>query len=200
MTEIVFKNVTKKYGDKVIFKNLTLAFPASGFVSITGPSGTGKTTLINLLLGLTKADSGSVSLHGKHSVVFQEDRLLPWDNVLNNVLLPYSGNVTSEIREKAIRILTELGLSKEIYSLPSELSGGMARRVAIARSLLVDADIYIMDEATRGLDDETRQSVLNVIHRYTDQAVDTAGLSHKKLLIMITHNPDETAGSLQFVI
>lgn len=203
---IIFKDITKKYQDKTVLDNCSLDFPEKGFVCITGPSGIGKTTVFNLLLGLEQPDSGEVSvLSGSSlpvSVVFQEDRLLPGESVLNNVLIPALQNTPNiimtnpvTIRENCIRILTELGLGNELDTMPSELSGGMSRRVSIARALAVDAQIYLMDEPTKGLDDATRANTLRVIRTYTDQAVSADGRPLNRLLIMITHNQEETEGA-----
>ena len=199
MAKITFQNVTKKYGSKTVLDQLTLKFPEQGFVCITGPSGVGKSTIFNLLLQLTDPDAGEIRITDARqdwlfSAVFQEDRLLSWETVLENVLLPFSSikKIPDNVREKAITILTELGLGKELNSYPEKLSGGMARRVSIARALIVDADIYIMDEPTKGLDDDNRQQVLQIIHKYTDQSSSHSG----SLLLMITHRPDETEGSV----
>lgn len=228
---ITFRNVTKKYGDKIVFDNKTIDFPGSGFVCITGASGVGKTTIFNLILRLTAPDSGEVSMLTDNdtpcvvSAVFQDDRLLVWEDVLENAAFaarnsdsfikhtdscrrgksldinpsPQPDNAFAnsaaascdQITDKAIDILEELGLGNELHSMPSELSGGMARRTALARALTMDADIYLMDEPTRGLDTDTRRRVLNVIHKYTDKAADAEGKPLNRMLIIISHNPDE---------
>lgn len=195
---IKLENVSKSYNEKVILDNFSYEFPKLGFVAITGPSGRGKTTLINLILGLQKPNSGSISVNGIFSVVFQEDCLLPQRNVLFNTLLAAKDSTIAKqnpditcLENKARKILDELNLGSELLTMADELSGGMARRVAIARSLCLNADIYIMDEPLSGLDESTRNSVLDVIHNYTDK--------NGKLLIMITHDK-ESAAKADFVI
>ena len=186
-------NVSKAYGEKKILDNFSYEFPESGFVAIIGPSGIGKTTLFNIILGLEKADNGDLLTGGSISVVFQENCLIPKKNVLFNTLLAAKdskyANITSNdenLNNKAVDILTKLGLKDDLSTLVDDLSGGMARRVAIARSLCLDADIYIMDEPLSGLDETTRRNVLNTLHEYTDKK--------GKLLIMITHDEESLEG------
>ena len=182
---ITFENVTKKYGDKAVLDNLSFELPDAGFVAISGRSGIGKTTMLNIILGLEKADSGRVEWHGgvrpAISCVFQEDRLLERESALENVLF-----VLKERDEKrASDILAELGLGDELNTRAKDLSGGMARRVAIARALAFPAELYIMDEPIKGLDAETRQQTIDTIRKWTEG----------KLLIMVTHNPEDAQGA-----
>lgn len=195
---IKLENVSKSYNEKIILDNFSYEFPKSGFVAITGPSGRGKTTLINLILGLKKPNYGSVIVDGVFSVVFQEDCLLPQRSVLFNTLLAAKDSLYSDytckgssLENKAISILEELGLKDELSTPVEKLSGGMARRVAIARSLCLDADIYIMDEPLAGLDETTRFNVLNTIHEYTDKK--------GKLLIMITHDSESLDNATKII-
>ena len=155
-------HVYKGFNGNAVLEDISLALPEKGFCAITGRSGRGKTTLLYLIAGLYKPDRGSIQRNGETiSMVFQEDRLLPW--------------------ETAAKLLTELGLGAELDKYPKELSGGMKRRVSIARALAAKADVYIMDEPFKGLDPETRSAVFGVIRRRTDGA----------LLIMVTHDPTD---------
>ena len=128
---------------------------------ITGESGIGKTTVLRLIMGLEKPQRGTVDLQSgaKISAVFQENRLIPTLDAISNVALFSS-------TERATEILTRLGLGEDIYSLPSELSGGMKRRVALARALAREGDILILDEAMTGLDTQNRERVAAVINEY----------------------------------
>ena len=182
---LTVRNLTKTYGDKTVLADFNYEFPSEGFVCISGKSGIGKTTLLNIIMGLEKADAGEVVWsRPKPSVscVFQEDRLLTGESVLENVLFVLKDRANIE---KAKEILTELGLADELQTKAKDLSGGMARRVAIARALVFPADIFIMDEPIKGLDAETRQQTLDTIRRRT------AG----KLLIMVSHNPEDADGA-----
>ncbi len=182
------ENVTKKYGDKLVLDNMSFEFPDSGFVAISGRSGIGKTTMLNVIMGLEKADSGRVKWSGDTrpaiSCVFQEDRLLERESALENVLYVLKDRSEAD-NARAKEILTELGLGTDLDTRARDLSGGMARRVAIARALAYPADVYIMDEPIKGLDAETRQQTLNTIKKWT------AG----RLLIMVSHNPEDAAGA-----
>ena len=184
---LTLKNITKKYGDKTVLDGFSYSFPEKGFVAISGMSGIGKTTLLNIIMGLEKADSGEIIWdisEPKISCVFQEDRLLERESALENVLFVIKDR-TEEEKKKAIRILEELGLGAELDTKAKELSGGMARRVAIARALAFAADIYIMDEPIKGLDAETRKQTIDTIRHWTEG----------KLLIMVSHNPEDAQGA-----
>ena len=175
---IRFDNVTKAYDGNAVLKNFSFVFPEKGFCAVTGRSGAGKTTLLNLIAGICQPDSGSVQTTGSISMVFQEDRLLPWDTVLNNAALA-SDEATAK------QLLCEFGLESTLHQKPRELSGGMNRRAAIARALSVKAGIYIMDEPLNGLDGYTRRTVVDVIRKCTKDA----------LLIMVTHDEDDAAAA-----
>ena len=163
-------HVYKGFNGNAVLEDISLALPEKGFCAITGRSGRGKTTLLYLIAGLYKPDRGSIQRNGETiSMVFQEDRLLPWETAAQNAAI-------ASTREIAAKLLTELGLGAEL-----ELSGGMQRRVSIARALAAKADVYIMDEPFKGLDPETRSAVFGVIRRRTEDA----------LLIMVTHDPTD---------
>ncbi len=157
----------KSYGDKKVISDLSFFMEYGGIYRIIGASGCGKTTLLRLICGLEKADSGSITGAKREDIsyLFQEDRLLPWLSALKNV------EIASEDRNRralAEKLLCELGLDRaeDMELLPSELSGGMSRRVAIARALIKGSNIVILDEAMRGLDDMNRARCADVIRRY----------------------------------
>ena len=171
---ITFKNVCKSFEGKQVLKDFSADFPESGILLITGPSGSGKTTLSRLILGLTKPDSGEIiKKSDKISVVFQEDRLIPSLSALENVALVSN-------RERAAARLSSLGLSDSLDLLPEELSGGMKRRVAVARALEFGGDILLLDEAFSGLEDALAKQILEKILEE----------SNGRLVIAITHRPE----------
>jgi NitT/TauT family transport system ATP-binding protein len=152
---IELKNIVCAYDGKIVLNGLNLSLPNRGAVAVTGPSGTGKTTLLKLLAGLILPTSGSIEgLAGKRvSMVFQEDRLLPWRTALENAAL-FCG---SEAHAK--EILNALELNDALNKRPDELSGGMRRRTAIARALCYGGDILLLDEPFKGLDDALKLRV-----------------------------------------
>lgn len=177
---IELKNVSMAYGDKQVIRNLSLRFDAPGAYAVLGPSGRGKTTLLRLIAGLEKPQSGSICLPEdvKIAFCFQEDRLLPFKTVLENVSL------VCDSAECARRWLQLVGLVGEENAYPSALSGGMKRRAALARALAYDGDILLMDEPFRALDAKTHEDMLALMR--------SAGKD--KLLILVTHDETDADG------
>lgn len=172
------KNITASYENETIISNLSYEFEDQKKYAITGRSGIGKTTLINLLCGLKKPDNGEIeSSYVRPAYMFQEPRLFPWLTALENLML-----VTSD-KARAETLLTSLLYEKEALSkYPHELSGGMKQRVSIARALCFDGDILLMDEPFKGLDKEMRQSIRKIVFDYAKD----------KTVIMITHDAEDT--------
>ena len=187
---VCFEHVRMAFGEKQIFSDLSLSFCAPGQYAILGPSGQGKTTLLRLIAGLEKPLAGQVSLPegARISFCFQEDRLLPWKTALENVLLAVPASRERSVCKDqpdaaaAKYWLEQVGLAGEENSYPDTLSGGMKRRVALARALAYDADILLMDEPFRALDEKTHADMLALIRK----------AASGKLLILVTH--DETDG------
>ena len=133
--KIQINNLTKKYGDKVVFDAYSNTFDFDGILLIKGASGLGKTTLMRIIAGLEKADKGKITNTAKSiSFMFQEDRLIPFVSVLKNLTA-----VCNE--EKALHYLKLMGLENEKDNSPISLSGGMRRRVALARALCFESDL-----------------------------------------------------------
>ena len=175
---IKLNNISFSYGENEVLNNFTLHIKKGDRICLWGQSGSGKTTVLRLLLGLETPQGGDViklpSL--KPAVVFQEDRLLPHKTVLENITL------TGATKEKAISALNALGLKEYALSKPQELSGGMCRRVALARALAFDFDYLLLDEPFTGLDEE---NITNAI-RYINEIIDD------KPIILITHSNTES--------
>ena len=155
-----FENVTFSYGKTPILQNVSWQLPDHGVVCLWGVSGCGKTTALRLLAGLEKPKSGRVNGVGRVSMVFQENRLLPWCTALENVTLTGAGE------GRAHEILALLGLTdEEMAAYPDHLSGGQQRRVALARALAAESDILLLDEPFTGLDEGTWQDVVPLIRQ-----------------------------------
>lgn len=149
-------DLTVRYGDKTVLDHLTLSLPDSGLTFLMGPSGRGKTTLLRALAGLGKPDSGTVEVPGRPVMLFQEDRLFPGLDALGQVeaVLP------RERRGEAPTLLELVELQDAAHKQPGELSGGMARRVALARCLAVEGDFLLLDEPFAGVDLERAKRIL----------------------------------------
>ena len=150
---IELNHISKRFGDKVVLDDVSLFVKKGEFVTILGPSGCGKTTLLRLLLGLKRPDSGV--LEGveqlRCSAVFQEDRLCETLSAIENVAL------ICKHKDRISRHLQTLGIvPQEQYKPVRELSGGQRRRVALVRAILFASDFIIMDEPFKGLDADTR--------------------------------------------
>ena len=173
------REVTKCYAGQTVLDRVTLSLPAAGVCVISGRSGIGKTTLLMILAGLLKPDSGIRSgFDGKRiSVLFQEDRLLPWLTVYENVAAALDRPSEKEI----MRLLSMVSLEEAADKYPHMLSGGMKRRAAIARALLFGGDIYLFDEPFKGLDDTLKSGMIDRIRK------ECAG----KLLVVISHDAEE---------
>lgn len=197
------KKVTKIYevaGSKQKALNkIDIKFRQNEFVSILGQSGSGKTTMLNIIGGLDKYTSGDLIINGistkeyndrdwdtyrNHRVgfVFQSYNLIPHQTALQNVelALTLSGVDKEERRKRAIAVLKKVGLANQINKRPNQMSGGQMQRVAIARALVNDPDILLADEPTGALDSETSLQVMDLLSE----------IAKDKLVIMVTHNPE----------
>ncbi len=183
MNGIKAENISKSFGEKNVISGLSCFIEHGKVTLVVGPSGAGKTTLLRILAGLEKADTGEI--HGlenkKIAYLFQEDRLFPWLTALENVAAVCDERGR---KEKALSLLSELGLGDSAKKFPHELSGGMSRRVAIARSLMADGDVVILDEPFQGLDTESEMRTLEVIKKYCEG----------KTVIAVTHDTEQFNG------
>ncbi len=186
MNDIVIKNLSKSFGDKSVLNNVNFRIPYGTYVRITGESGIGKTTLLRLLCGLEKPDLGEIIGAERNDIafLFQEDRLFPTLSAIKNVMTVIKNGSNAEKKARASQLLLDLGLNESDFSLrPNELSGGMCRRVAIARLLAYNKPILLLDEALRGLDGENALRAARVIERE----------SLGKTVIFVTHGEPMTS-------
>lgn len=167
-----FKNVYKSFENPVL-ENLSFLLNEVEKIAISGPSGIGKTTVINLILGISQPDKGVViNNFEKISTAFQENRLIEEISALENLRL-VTGKSDKELKD----LLRDLMIENS-HEKVKNLSGGMKRRVAIARALIYDGDLFLLDEPIQGLDDESRKIVINKILEVTKD----------KSLILISHS------------
>ena len=185
---LIFENVTLKYGKKTVLDNFSATFPAGKFTAIMGESGIGKTSLLRLAAGLvpSKNYSGIINTNGaKTAYQFQEPRLFEWLTVAENISVVLESKGLSlhapELVKKSIDMLELFGLADVADEHPSALSGGMAQRVALARTLAYDADLVLLDEPFRGLDEKTRIDVMQKVRAQLEG----------KTVILVTHDSEE---------
>ena len=183
------------YPPRQIFENLDFTVRAGEFVCIVGPSGVGKTTLLNILTGLMQPSDGGVIFEGSTvksppeglAVVFQDysRSLMPWLSVLDNVALPLrsAGVKKVERRRRATQALTEVGLKDFTPAYPWQLSGGMQQRVAIARALASNPRAIVMDEPFASVDAQTRSDLEDLMLNVRDHLNIT--------VVLVTHDIDE---------
>ena len=158
-----------------------------GVTAVLGPSGEGKTTMARLISGLEEADSGEIRTgDSRIAYLFQEDRLLPWLNVRDNMLLSFvSGKAEGQDPEASVKEMAEkLEISDALNMMPGELSGGMAHRAALGRTLLYRGNLLILDEPFRGLDEELRERIIGRLSEYLGEG------GTGRTVILITHDED----------
>ena len=174
--DIAVKNVYKSYGDKKVLTDVSAVFPAGRCICIMAESGKGKTTLLRLIMGLEAPDSGSImGVPERISVVFQEDRLCEEFSIAANIRMVLSKD-TDMSNDDIRRLMSELAMDEDINTPVSKLSGGMKRRVAIARAIAYDSEWLILDEPFKGLDEASRDKVIGTITQ------------KRKSVIMVSHN------------
>ncbi|MBT0890487.1 amino acid ABC transporter ATP-binding protein [Streptococcus lutetiensis] len=188
------KNISKQFGQKKIFDRFNLTIEDGKILSLVGPSGGGKTTLLRMLAGLEKIDSGEIIYNGEvvpidHletlnllGFVFQDFQLFPHLSVLDNLILSpvkTMGMTKEAAKEKALGLLKRLALGEHADAYPYSLSGGQKQRVALARAMMIDPQIIGYDEPTSALDPELRQEVEKLILQNRE-----AGMTQ----IVVTHD------------
>ncbi|MFL9456445.1 MULTISPECIES: ABC transporter ATP-binding protein [Nostocales] len=173
-------DVRRVFGKRAVLNGINLTIHQAEFVAVLGPSGTGKTTLLRLLSGLDRTDSGSVRVAANRSVVFQEPRLVLAKRVWENVVLGSQGRAA---RRDALQALEEVGLRNHADAWPKTLSGGEAQRVALARALVRQPSLLLLDEPFASLDALTRIKMYELVAQLWER--------HHPAVVLVTHDVDE---------
>ena len=187
------KNISKKFKDRQILSDFNLTVEENKILAIVGPSGGGKTTLLRMLAGLEKIDSGEIIYNGESlpidelekrnllGFVFQDFQLFPHLTVLENLVLSPMKTMNmekSDAENKAIKLLEKLGLEKQINNYPISLSGGQKQRVALARAMMIEPKIIGYDEPTSALDPELRLEVEKLILKNRELGITQIVVTH----------------------
>ena len=190
MSYLHFQNVSKRFGQKEVLKDLDFSIHKDEFVSIIGPSGSGKSTIFNLIGGILSPDEGEILLEGKSingkrgliSYMPQTSSLFPWRTILENVLLGQELQGKKDV-EAAREMLSIAGLSDYENAYPNMLSGGMKQRAAFIRALLSPQEVICLDEPFSALDELTRLEMQKWLLEMWE--------SHRRTILFITHNIEE---------
>jgi sulfonate transport system ATP-binding protein len=174
------RGLVRRFGPTAVLDGLNLDIPAGSFIALLGRSGSGKTTLLRTLAGLDTAEQGDVLLPLRRAVVFQEPRLMPWKRVWENVAL---GLPPEGARDRAEQALREVELSHRATAWPLTLSGGEAQRAGLARALVRDPDLLLLDEPFAALDALTRLRMQALIA--------ALWAKHGMAALLVTHDVDE---------
>ena len=175
------QHLTKRFGTAPLFTDLCMEVDTP--VVLWAPSGWGKTTLLRILMGLERPTTGSVEGVGRVAAVFQEDRLCPQLNAVQNVTLVLPG-AENQYKEQIVSDFQQLGMDSAALQLPARrLSGGQKRRVAIAGVMAMEPKILVLDEPAAGLDPEGRDTILSQIRNYHEQT----GIT----VILVSHSIDQ---------
>jgi nitrate/nitrite transport system ATP-binding protein len=195
MAFLELKNVSKSFGLSNVLKDVNLSIERGEFVAIVGFSGAGKTTLISLVAGLLKPDTGTAKLNDleitepgpDRGIVFQNYSLLPWLSVYENIKLAvdqcFPNYAAAKKAEHVEKYIAMVNLTPARDKKPSELSGGMRQRVSVARALAMDPQILLLDEPLSALDALTRATLQDEISRIREET--------HKTVVLITNDPDE---------
>lgn len=191
---IVLEHIKKQYGENTVLDDISLEIGKGEIVSILGPSGGGKTTLLNVLLGITDTTSGRILCDGEDithvpmekrgfNIVFQDYALFPNLNAYENITYGLRNNPSISSEEEVEELIDLLGLKEHLSKKISELSGGQKQRVALARTLVMKPRLLLLDEPLSALDGVIKESIKQKIKQIVDQ--------YQLTTVMVTHDPEE---------
>ncbi len=178
------ENICKSFDDMKILDNFSLDLKPGTVTSLLGPSGCGKTTICNIISGLTEMDSGEITGVDKVSYLFQEPRLLPWYSVYKNLDIVLKKHFEEDRRKEQINEMLNMVDMLEYSSYyPSQLSGGMTRRVSLARAFVFPGELVLMDEPFQAIDLKRKLELVNYVNRVWQNT--------KKTSLFVTHDITE---------
>ncbi|EKD49817.1 MAG: cell division ATP-binding protein [uncultured bacterium] len=198
---ILFQNVIKRYGERMVLKDIDLQIGGGEFITLIGPSGAGKSTLIHALIGAVKIERGSISVDGRDvtklnretlqtyrrgvGIVFQDFKLLPKKTVSENIAfaMEVCGEEELAIKIRVKEVLELIGLTKQAGQFPDQLSGGEKQKVAIGRALVHRPKLLIADEPTGNLDPESTIEVLHLLQKINANGATVLLATHNKSLV-----------------
>ncbi|MBN1648810.1 MAG: ATP-binding cassette domain-containing protein [Spirochaetales bacterium] len=187
------RDVSFSYGPVAALGSISFTLPANSTAALVGASGCGKTSLLYLLAGLLRPDSGQIDIAETLrpvGLLFQQDMLLPWKNILNNTILGLSRN--GPIKDRALAVLEKLKIRDQWKKYPHQMSAGQRQRAALARALVRNPHLLLLDEPTSSLDEITRE----MLQTDLKQTVRETGIS----MVFVTHNIEEAVFLGQTVI
>lgn len=186
MDGILISNISKKFNDIEVLKNVSMKCESNKVTCILGPSGCGKTTLLNIITESISDYDGKVQGYDKNKVafIFQEDRLIEWLTIYENLSLVLKRKFTKENLKKDIEDgLKSIGMDKYLGFYPKELSGGMRQRISILRAFLYNGDLLIMDEPFKSLDIRNKKLLIDDFKKLR--------IKNKNTVIFVTHDLEE---------
>ncbi|RRO19886.1 ABC transporter ATP-binding protein [Saccharopolyspora rhizosphaerae] len=176
----VVRGLSRRFGDRTVLDGLDLDIEPGQFVALLGPSGCGKSTLLRILADLDQEVTGEVEVAQRRAVAFQAPRLMPWKRVWHNVVLGLPGRPD---KQRAVAALEEVGLGHRVDVWPKVLSGGEAQRTSLARALVREPDLLLLDEPFSALDALTRLKA--------QQLVGELWKRHGCAILLVTHDVEE---------
>ena len=177
---LTLTSIERRFGDRLVIDQLDLSVPAGQFAALLGHSGSGKSTILRIACGLDKGYTGTVGAPEPRAVVFQDPCLMPWKRVLQNVTL---GLRSPDANERARAVLSEVGLADHLRAWPLTLSGGEAQRVSLARALVRDPQLLLLDEPFGALDALTRIKMHALVERLRAK--------YRPTTLLVTHDVEE---------
>lgn len=191
--ELKITGLSKRYDDAILFDNFSAIFDNEHVYLLRSASGSGKTSLLNIIAGISEKNNGILNVRKNNllSYSFQDLRLIPWLNIEENIAfaLPGYPHISEQQHKKILHLINDAELSEHKNKLPNELSGGQQQRVALLRSLILPADILLLDEPLRGLDSQIKAKIIGLIESYISD--------YKPITIWATHEelPESISGT-----